>query len=201
MTIYIVRHGETDGNFGGVIQFPDTPLNPRGLAQADAVAARLADAGIRRILASDYARAHTTAEAIGRRAGAPLEIHAGLRERNFGDLRGRPRAEIGDRMYADDFEPPNGESWPVFHDRVTRTWADVVHAAAQTEGDIAIVTHGLVCYSLVLRQLRLPDGIEPVRGFGNTSVTVVEGRAPWAVTLLNCIAHLDRAIDARGSVT
>lgn len=200
MAIYIVRHGETAGNASGVVQFPDTPLNDRGLAQADAVAARLADVGITRILASDYSRAHTTGMAISSSTGVPLEVHEGLRERNFGDLRGRPRSEVGEQMHDEHFEPPNGESWPVFHERVATCWADVVAAAAQTTGHLAIATHGLVCYSLVLKQLQLPDGQEAVQGFGNTSVTIVDEEAPWTVRLLNCVTHLDDSIGARGSV-
>lgn len=200
MAIYIVRHGETAGNANGVIQFPDTPLNERGLAQAGAVAARLAGAGIARILASDYSRAHTTAKAIHRESNAPLETHRGLRERNLGDLRGRPRTEIGELIHAEDFSPPNGESWPVFHERVANAWREVTRIAAATEGELAIVTHGLVCYSLVLKQLTLPLGAEPVSGFGNTSVTIVENEAPWQVSLLNCCIHLDDAIEARGVV-
>ncbi len=200
MAIYIVRHGETAGNAEGVVQFPETPLNDRGLAQAEAVGARLGDVGITHILASDYARAHVTAQAIHRTSGAPLEIDHGLRERNFGDLRGQPRSEVGDMMHADDFEPPNGESWPVFHARVEQAWERVKQAASRVEGHLAVVTHGLVCYSLVLNHIRLAEGETPLRSFGNTSVTIVEGEAPWRVTLLNCCNHLDSSIEARGVV-
>jgi broad specificity phosphatase PhoE len=200
LAIYIVRHGETAGNADGVVQFPETPLNERGLAQARAVAARLAEAGVTRILASDYARAHTTALTVAERLRLPVEIHEGLRERNFGDLRGRPRSEVGTLMANEEFAPPNGESWPVFHDRVERCWREVGAIGTALEGNLAIFTHGLVCYSLVARQLSLPADLEPVRGFGNTSVTIAESSPPWAVRLLNCCAHLDRGLEARGSV-
>jgi probable phosphoglycerate mutase len=200
MAIYIVRHGETAGNAGGVVQFPDTPLNERGLAQAEAVGARLSDVGITRILASDYARAYSTAQGISKTTGLELEIIEGLRERNFGDLRGRPRAEVGEQMQDETFAPPNGESWPVFHDRVARCWAEVAKVAAQTQGHLAVVTHGLVCHSLVLKQLSLPQGMEPITSFGNTSVTITDPSAPFTVSLLNCTTHLDENIGARGSV-
>jgi probable phosphoglycerate mutase len=201
VSIYIVRHGETAGNAGGVIQVPETPLNERGLAQAEAVGRRLSAEPIDRVIASDYARAHTTAQAIGRALGLEVEVHAGLRERNFGDLRGRPRSEIGETMYSPELVPPNGESWDVFHDRVERCWADVAAAAASTERSIAVVTHGLVCYSLALRLLGLPEGTEVVRGFGNTAVTVVDKAPPHRVSVYNCTAHLDLDIAARGSIT
>ena len=43
--------------------------------------------------------------------------------------------------------------------RVERCWGDVAEAAANTERSIAVVTHGLVCYSLALRLLGLPEEI------------------------------------------
>jgi len=199
MTIYIVRHGETAGNASGVVQFPDTPLNERGLEQAEAVGRRLANAGIVRVLTSDYARAQRTAQAISAQAGVPLEIEEGLRERNFGDLRGRPRSEVGPLMHAESFCPPNGESWPVFHDRVETAWKVVARTASAIPGHLAVVTHGLVCYSLVHRQLRLAPDMAPISGFANTSVTVVDSDPPFRVSVLNCCAHLDERTAPRGA--
>jgi len=54
-----------------------------------------------------------------------------------------------------------------------------------------VVTHGLVCRSLAARHLVLPDGDTVPERWENTSVTVVACPAPWRVSLLNCIAHLD----------
>ena len=53
------------------------------------------------------------------------------------------------------------------------------------------MTHGLVCRSLAERHLVLPDGEAVPLRWENTSLTIVDGRAPWRVRLLNCIAHLD----------
>jgi hypothetical protein len=54
-----------------------------------------------------------------------------------------------------------------------------------------VVTHGLVCRSLASRHLCLLDGAMVPERWENTSVTIVECAAPWRVTLLNCVAHLD----------
>jgi broad specificity phosphatase PhoE len=86
----------------------------------------------------DYARAVTTAEHLQRATGAPLVIEPLLRERNFGDLRGRPDAELGFDMFEPDYAPPNGETWPMFHDRVDRAWTRVQKlAAGATKGEAA----------------------------------------------------------------
>jgi broad specificity phosphatase PhoE len=78
----------------------------------------------------------------------------------------------------------------VFHARVDRAWARVRALAAATEGNLAVVTHGLVCRSLAGRHLELPEGSVVPERWENASVTVVACPAPWRVTLLNCIAHL-----------
>lgn len=195
MAIYLIRHGETASNAARVLQFPETPLSENGLAQARRLGERLRGHGFARILVSDYARAHQTAEAVAHTTGAPLEVDAVFRERNFGDLRGRPYAELdaeGIAPFADDYDPPGGESWEVFHARVDRAWELATRTAATETSDIAVVTHGLVCSSVVLRKVTLGDDFDPIQtGWSNTSVTVLEPGAPWRVSLLNCAAHLD----------
>ena len=199
MSLFIVRHGETDGNASRMVQSPQTPLNARGLAQAEALAKRLAREGIAHILVSDYSRARMTADAVRRATGAPVEVDVRLRERNFGDWCGRSHDEVPDFL-DDDVVPPNGESWEAFHARADAAWERIARQAKETAGNVVAVTHGLVCYSFALNHLALPAGIEADRGFHNTSVTVAESRAPWAVATLNCTAHLEDAIDSRVAV-
>ena len=79
----------------------------------------------------------------------------------------------------------------VLHARVDRAWALVQDTAADTEGHLAVVTHGLVCRSLAARHLVLPPGEEAPTAWGNTALTIIDHPAPWRVRLLNCIAHLD----------
>ena len=114
-----------------------------------------------------------------------------LQERNFGDLRGTPYAELRLDPFAPDYAPPNGETWPVFHARVDRAWAQLQELAAATPGTLAVVTHGLVCRSLVGRHLVPAEGQTAPENWGNTALTIVEGPAPWRVHLLNCVAHLE----------
>ena len=173
------------------MQRPEIPLSPRGVAQAERLARRLAGEGIGRILSSDLARAVTTALHVQRAASVELAFDPLLQERNFGDVRGTPYAELPFDLFAPDYAPPGGETWEVFHARVDRAWALVRRTAATIEGHLAVVTHGLVCRSLAARHLLLPTGQEAPERWENTAVTIVEGEAPWRVLLLNSIAHLD----------
>lgn len=191
MSIFLIRHGETLGNASRTVQLPDDPLSPRGVAQADRLARRLQPEGITAILSSDFTRAAATADRLQRATGAPVRHDPLLQERNFGDLRGTPYAELGLDMFAPDYAPPNGETWETFHARVDRAWALIQRTAAATDGHLAVVTHGLVCRSLAARHLALPDGLEvPVR-WENTALTIIDQSASGRVRLLNCIAHLD----------
>lgn len=202
MSIFIIRHGETPGNAARVVQTPDVPLSPRGIAQADRLAQRLAAERVGRILASDLRRAAMTAERIHAATGAPILDEPLLHERNFGELRGTAYADLEVDLFAADLIPAGGESWAVFHERVTAAWEVIRAAAASISGDLAVVTHGLVCRSLVQHHFQLARGETVPLRFGNTSVTVVEGRAPWLARRINCTAHLDdddSADDANGA--
>jgi len=189
--LFLIRHGETVGNAARIVQRPDSPLSPRGEAQAERLARRLAAENVTRVVTSDLARAAATAEHLRKATGAPLTFEPLLQERNFGDLRGTPYAELELDPFAPDYAPPNGETWPVFHARVDRAWARVQELAAATRGSLAVVTHGLVCRSLVGRHLVLGDGQTAPEAWGNTALTIVEGPDPWRVRLLNCVAHLE----------
>jgi probable phosphoglycerate mutase len=191
MSLFLIRHGETDGNALRIVQRPDIPLSPRGETQAERLARRLARERIARIVSSDLARAAATAEFLRRETGAPLSFEPLLQERNFGDVRGTPYAELGFDLFAPDYAPPNGETWSAFEARVDRAWARVQELAAAVDGHLAVVTHGLVCGSLASRHLILASGDAVPERWENTSLTIVDGPAPWRVRLLNCAAHLE----------
>jgi broad specificity phosphatase PhoE len=199
MAILLVRHGETAGNKDRVIQVPETPLSERGLAQAERLGARLAGHRVAHVVSSELARARMTADAVVAATGAPLTLDARLQERNFGDLRGTPYAALDFDPFALDYVPPAGESWDQLHVRADAVFADAIRLADRDpDGDLVVVTHGLVCRSWVMRRLSL-GALEVPLGFANTSVTEIEPLPPHGVSLLNCTAHLDEATahDAR----
>lgn len=59
--IYLVRHGESEGNVQKIYQGPDVPLSPDGHRGAKAVAERIATLEIDEIIASHFVRAQQTA--------------------------------------------------------------------------------------------------------------------------------------------
>ncbi len=192
MTILLIRHGETELNAARVVQFPDTPLGTHGLAQADRLGRRLARRSIGLVVSSDYTRARMTAAQITAHTGASLVENPLLRERNFGALRGCAYDALGPiDLFGSDFEPPGGESWPTFHARVDRAWDALLALASGQQGDLAVVTHGLVLRSLLERRLDVSrHPLTPELVVANTAVTIVDPTPPWCVETLACVAHL-----------
>src|SRR5579862_9209736 len=126
MSILLVRHGETAGNAGRVMQTPDVPLNDVGLQQAERLAVRLGARGFAGLVSSDLERARMTARAVSTLGGILFEESPLLQERNFGDLRGMPYEDLPGDPFAPDFVPPRGESWVAFYARVAEAFAYVV---------------------------------------------------------------------------
>jgi probable phosphoglycerate mutase len=190
MTILLVRHGETDGNAARVLQRPDVPLNERGMRQSERLARRLSAHGFVHILCSDLPRARMTAAPLAARSGMTIEETPLLQERNFGDLRGMPYAALNEDPFGPDVAPPNGEDWPTFHARVAEAFAFVVRRRRSLNGNLVVITHGLVCRAVAQQHALLPeDAVIPER-FDNTSLTVLHEDAPHAVSLMNCTQHL-----------
>ncbi|HKP60349.1 MAG TPA: histidine phosphatase family protein [Polyangiales bacterium] len=200
MSIVLVRHGETDGNATRVLQLPDVPLNARGMRQAERLADRLQTLPITQIVCSDLLRARMTAAPIAARLGLQVAYTPLLQERNFGDLRGRSYASVGGNPFALDFVPPNGESWPVFHQRVEQAFAYIAKLRDElAKGELLVVTHGLVCRAMFERHIAWVDAGQPPERFHNTAVNILDPRAPYAARLANCCTHLDPAdVEALG---
>lgn len=97
--IILVRHGQTEWNrverFRG---HADVPLNETGLAQAEATGRRLA-AGSKAaaVYSSPLSRSVSTAEAIARHSGLPLQVHPGLTDIDYGEWQGLSPDEVRQR--------------------------------------------------------------------------------------------------------
>lgn len=191
MAILLLRHGETALNAARVLQPADTPLSARGQAQAEALAGRLAAQRIGAILSSDLPRARLTAAPIAERLGLPVRTSALLRERDFGALRGRPYDTLGFDPLSMDGAPPGGESAADFGTRVQRAWVEMLAQHAGLDGDLAVVTHGLLIRVLLAGVLQVPGERLRELQLANTSVSVFDAAPPHALSLLNCTQHLD----------
>jgi broad specificity phosphatase PhoE len=196
MSIILVRHGETQLNAARVIQPAATPLSARGVAQAEALARRLQGSSVALVLSSDLPRALQTAQAIASLLDRPLQTSSLLQERNFGDWRGRAYDTLGFDPLASDDAPPGGESTAEFRERVARAFEEILALRSTLEGDLVVVSHGLVIRTLLESHLAPSDEALP-GGLANTSVTVCDARAPYRVGLLNCVRHLESA-EVRG---
>jgi probable phosphoglycerate mutase len=168
--LIVVRHGETTWNREGRIQGQgDSPLSERGLAQAQAVAARLSRERVDALYSSDLGRARETARHLAASTGLEVRLEPGLRERAFGILEGKTWNEVGRdnpqspmKMVEDPaYLVPGGESMVEFRDRVR---AALGRIALDTIGKtIAIVTHGGVL-GLLYREAMAQSLAEP-RGY------------------------------------
>ena len=190
MSLLIIRHGETALNVARVLQPADTPLSARGIEQAEALAHRLSTMNVSAIVSSDLPRALRTAQAIAAATGAPIETSALLQERNFGDWRGQPYDGMAIDPLTMAGAPPNGESTPVFEQRVAAAFAHLVERQAALGGVLAVITHGLVIRALLAAHVRLAAGTMLPAQLGNTSLSIVEARPPHLASLLNCTLHL-----------
>lgn len=190
MTLLLIRHAETELNASRTLQPADTPLSVRGLAQARALAARVAQLDARGILASDLPRALRTAEAIAAATRLRIETCTLLQERNFGDWRGQAHASFGFDPLTHAGAPPRGESQAHFVQRVAQAWTHAVRTRSALGGTLVVVTHGLVLRELFRKHLSLAAGLRAPTHLGNTGLSVVDSEPPYTVTLLDCTEHL-----------
>ena len=203
MTILLVRHGETGGNAARVVQRPDVPLNERGIRQAARLAERLLAHGFAHVLCSDLVRARMTAEPLRAHPGVVPGVVPGvlpgvvpgvvieetplLQERNFGDLRGTPYADLTEDPFAPGFAPPNGETVAVFHRRAAQAFALIAERRRALPGPLVVVTHGLMCAAIVANHCHAPAIAEP---FANAGLTILDPEPPFAARRVNCTEHL-----------
>ncbi len=193
MKVYLVRHGQTDGNRDRILQSPDTPLSDLGHRQAQQLAAAFEDVPVDGLLCSVHTRARQTLSPLLAHRNCVVEYSDLLTERNFGDLRGRRYDDIKEDFFADGFHPPNGESVFQFRQRINQTWRFILDKSEQLQGDLLVITHGLVLRELLSQCV----GVEPLElqraGFANTCVTEVELDLQPKVLRLCDISHLDEA--------
>ena len=198
----VVRHGETEWNVQARVQGQkDSPLTAAGLAQADAVAARLARERFDVLVSSDLGRARQTAERIAARCGLALTFDARLRERNFGVGEGLTYEEI-DQRYPQVFsrvreiDPdaviPGGESRRQFHERVRDAFAAL---AREHHGRrVTVVSHGGVLTSLYRIVHDIPVGTPHRIPIANASYTALVFQSEaWAIEAWHETDHLPGA--------
>ncbi len=132
--LLLIRHCESSG------QHPDAPLTARGLAQAEALAQRLAPLAPDQLVASPYLRARQSIAPLAAILGLSVAIDERWRERRLGDepiddWRGAVRASFDDL----DRALPGGESSRAAQHRGRAALDALFAAACQLP---AVATHG-----------------------------------------------------------
>ena len=143
--LYLIRHGETDGNRTGVLMgSTDTPLNDHGRQQAAALSERVNALEVDAIFSSPLSRAVETATLVFGDT-LPIITDSSLQEFHFGDWEGMHFADIArvyPEMWLTDWEQtriPGGEAFPAFRERVVSFVEEVV--ASHPGRRVALVSH------------------------------------------------------------
>ena len=201
LRLALARHGQTDSNVRRALDSrpPGAPLNELGLAQAAALAQRLATEPVTAVHASVAVRAQQTAAPVAAAHGLEVEIVDGVHEIFVGDLEGR--ADQGAREHFEevyqswqrgdlDVRLPGGESARELRERFV---AAVEGISASATGTVVLVSHGA---AIRLGAAALVGDTAENAYLGNTGIVVLEaGMDGWRVE------HWDPAPPHPGDVT
>jgi probable phosphoglycerate mutase len=199
-SIVLVRHGETDWNVEGRIQgHLQIPLNERGLAQAEAVAARLVTIPFSALYSSDLLRARQTAEAVARDSGKKVVTDKRLREWDLGILSGLMRP-VAEELHPEAFgvfrnrivdQPiPGGESIRARYDRVTGAVQNI--ADAHPDETVVTVSHGGPLGDCYRRAVGAPLESQLKIDLFNAAINLIriEGNT-WSIESWGTVDHLE----------
>jgi broad specificity phosphatase PhoE len=206
--IFLVRHGEVEGNSGPRPVFAgwaDKVLTARGEAQARAISRRLGAESIGAVWSSDLRRARVTAETIAEPHGVQVNTTAAFREINYGLWEGLGEAEIlrdwqneWRRRSADPEHvgPPEGESYAELWERMEPAWETLLDGCENHKDKIAVlVAHNgtlriLLCHILGIpvahyRRIKISNC-----GLTRLEVARREGKRSYVVSCINETTHL-----------
>jgi ribonuclease H / adenosylcobalamin/alpha-ribazole phosphatase len=149
LRLILVRHGETprtaERRYSGR---GDVPLTERGLAQASAVAARLANVPLAAVVTSPLERCVRTAEVVAGSGRTPVVVDDDLIECDFGAWEGLTFTEVRERfpieietwLASTAVAPPGGESLDAVATRVFRAW-ERLRTGNGAGGAVVVVSH------------------------------------------------------------
>jgi len=198
----VVRHGETRWNLESRIQgHGDSSLTEAGLAQADAIARRLAAESFDALVSSDLGRALDTAARIAAVTRHEVVPDGRFRERNFGSAEGLTYNEMHERFpgifarnlqEADpDYRIPEAETRREFYVRVGEAFEAL---ARERPGQcIAVVCHGGVLASLYRHVHAMPHAEVAAISIPNAAYNrVSRSSAGWSIEAWADVSHFER---------
>lgn len=202
-TIYLIRHGQAEGNlYRRCHSWHNGLLTIRGREQLHALERRFDGVHFDAVYSSDLYRAMSTAGAVYRPRGLTLRVDPALREIGAGIWEDRPwgqllhddRERLSAFLHCDpNWQVEGGETYPQVRARVQRTVERI--AAAHPEQTVAVVSHGCAIRAGLSAWLGLPmDRMGQLPLGDNTSVAKLEvenGRV--TVVYYNDNSHLGPA--------
>jgi broad specificity phosphatase PhoE len=161
VNVYLMRHGETEGNVGQVLMGRgDSPFTAAGWQQPVEVARQLERQPLACIYTSPMARTQRTAKLVLETLGRPVSIQTewAIAEIDAGEFTGLTFGEVRDRVSNDailgEFCYPAGESWS---DVQRRAVEFVLGLEARHAGEsVLLVTHAGVIAGVVAEYVGEP---------------------------------------------
>lgn len=201
MKLYIIRHGESEGNNEGVIQGQTNfSLTERGKAQAEQIANWLAQQDTPHALySSQLSRAYDTAHTIAKKLGVEVVSDERLNAIYLGRLEGKKRSQLGGTMQEvwqkiqkiEDTHEHHGES---VHDVVTRVKSFLEEIIQKHKNEVVfVVTHHMTKRALFKVLQELSNEETAALRFKNTAVSIfdVQHDSVHAISI-NSIKHLEK---------
>jgi broad specificity phosphatase PhoE len=201
LKFFLVRHGETEWNKLGKFQGQvDIPLNQRGLAQAQAMAAAAVNWRPTGIYASPLSRTTQVAEAIAQRVGLQVQSDPRLKELDLGELDGITNEEMRRdwggvyeawRDNPGDVSMPGGESLAQVQGRAWEAMMDM-ESCHGDEDALVVVSHNFTIKTIVAQLLGVPWSHFHNMALSLGSLTVIEsGQRGRRLITYNSTSHLD----------
>ncbi|WP_102262633.1 histidine phosphatase family protein [Mesobacillus jeotgali] len=197
--LYVVRHGETEWNKEKRSQGRlDSALTVKGIDDARSLGERLKDTEFCQIISSPSGRTLETARLIKRERPIPLTTDDRLMEIDLGHWQGKTDTEVKD-LYPEAYdaywnEPEafageDGETFLQVQERLLEFLVDLEKKVK--EGNVLIVTHGIVLKTLYLlcRNASIKQLWDPpfIHGTSLTILTIENGKRE--LQLEACISH------------
>jgi broad specificity phosphatase PhoE len=195
MRLYLLRHGESEGNKLGVTQgHADYKLTKKGVEQVEKVSKFLSGMKIDKIYSSDLRRCAETTNIIRKKhQNASVVFTEILREQNKRQFEGRPKHEMSEAAKRagvpyDLFLPKGGESLIEVYPRVAQLFDDILFDDYE---NVLIVSHGIPIGCLLVHILKKPFSLQ--REFvpkSCTALSIIEiGGKRRDPLLVNALPH------------
>jgi broad specificity phosphatase PhoE len=208
MKLYLVRHGQSEGNITHLYQGPDESLTELGHQQAEFLANRFGSISLDGILASPYKRAQQTAAYIGKKKNLEITTNALLVEKSWGSvLTGKSRNDptiqeqvnllLEKEQSEPEFRLSDEERFIDIRKRAVQ-FLDAAVSLKEKHKALCVVSHGhflRVIIAVVIHGPEVPAKLFrdffSTTSMHNTGITALEHTEKgWHILTLNDHAHL-----------